>query len=626
MRGLRSLLLRRPRSTDVDGSTASDGQRQVAVVRRNRALAVGLAALVATSVVSWELASRIRSPAEVAARTAPPKPSPILVPVERRVLTSDVVVRGTVAYGTPQGVSLPASPLKKSTGTITTPPQKGAELREGSVALTVSGRPVFVLQGDRPAYRDMGPGTSGDDVRQLEQALSRLGFNPGPIDGVFDSRTGLAVAAWYLKAGWAPMGPSDEQLQALRSVQADWFTAQSELLAAQEGVATAEQELGAARQRAAVRTGAALRGPGAPAGPAADAARARAEQERVALAAAVATKKVALDRAMQAERAARARLEQARSQRPPPSQQEQAELDKTAREASSRVGVARGELAAAQEAAAAAGAPSDASTTGGTTPAEAAAALRDARLEAITAQSDSDKAAASLDFARRKVALLSSRAGPGPEATKLGIQVPVDEVLFFPALPLRVSEAKRGQGEEVVGPVMTVTSSRLVIDSALSQGDAKLVRPGAPVAIRVPDLGVEATGTVTQVATTPGTNGVDPQRFYMEVTSTGINDSLVGASVVQTITVQSTEGEVLTVPVAALSVAADGSTRVEIKRPASPPVSVAVTPGLTAKGLVTVTPVQGSIVPGDLVVVGTEGGRTGGAKDRTSSGRSAGTK
>ena len=37
---------------------------------------------------AWYAGSRIQSPAEVAARTAPPEPSPILVPVESRVLSS----------------------------------------------------------------------------------------------------------------------------------------------------------------------------------------------------------------------------------------------------------------------------------------------------------------------------------------------------------------------------------------------------------------------------------------------------------------------------------------------------------------------------------------------------------
>ena len=46
---------------------------------------------------AWYMGSKIQSPAEVAARTAPPEPSPILVPVESRALSSDVVTRGTVA-------------------------------------------------------------------------------------------------------------------------------------------------------------------------------------------------------------------------------------------------------------------------------------------------------------------------------------------------------------------------------------------------------------------------------------------------------------------------------------------------------------------------------------------------
>ena len=56
-------------------------------------LVLALVALAAA--VSWMAGSSIKSPAEMAARTAPPTPSPILVPVEERVLSSDVVTRGT---------------------------------------------------------------------------------------------------------------------------------------------------------------------------------------------------------------------------------------------------------------------------------------------------------------------------------------------------------------------------------------------------------------------------------------------------------------------------------------------------------------------------------------------------
>jgi multidrug efflux pump subunit AcrA (membrane-fusion protein) len=61
------------------------------------------------------------------------------------------------------------------------------------------------------------------------------------------------------------------------------------------------------------------------------------------------------------------------------------------------------------------------------------------------------------------------------------------------------------------------------------------------------------------------------------------------------------------VPVAALSMASDGTTRVQIQPAKGPARYVTVEPGLAAKGLVAVTPVQGELGPGDLVVVGANG-------------------
>ena len=99
-------------------------------------------------------------------------------------------------------------------------------------------------------------------------------------------------------------------------------------------------------------------------------------------------------------------------------------------------------------------------------------------------------------------------------ARKMGIQVPADEVLFFTTLPLRVDSVRVRRGDTVSGRVMTVSNSRLAIDSSLSPNDAKLVRPGATVKIEEPDLGVSTTGVVTQVADRPGTHKVDPGRVY----------------------------------------------------------------------------------------------------------------
>jgi peptidoglycan hydrolase-like protein with peptidoglycan-binding domain len=597
------------------GATAPAGAAVNAqVIRRNRALGVGLAAVVGASAVSWTAASSIRSPAEIAARTAPPEASAISVAVERRLLSSDVTVRGTVRYGAPKVVSLPVSAAKKSSGIITTPAVKGDELVEGDVALTVSGRPVFVFQGAQPAYRDMGPGTTGEDVRQLEEALSRLGLAPGTPDGAYDTRTAAAVSAWYQKAGSSLLGPTEEQLQTLRSEQraelSDSIAAQSEVLAAQEALAAAQRDLALAHQR-----GRAVGLPlpaGVPAGSAAEAAaRSRADQERVAAQVRLGNAKRALDRALEAERQAQARLEEARNRQPPPSNEEYSALNRDVREASKKVTLAREDLTAAQEAAAAAGAPPDAS--GATSPEaaqaarDAAVAARDAKLEAATAQAEIDKAQNAVDFARRRVALLSGKTRLGSIAGKFGPGVPADEVLFFPSLPLRVDEVKLQPGDEALGPVMTVTNSRLVVESALSASDAKLVRPGAAVGIRSPDLGIDATGSVTYVDTTPGTHGVDPHRFYMEVTPAEIGGELLGSSVVQTISVQSTDGEVLAVPVSALSMAADGRTRVQVVGAQDKTRYVTVVPGLSAKGHVEITPVGGTLKPGDLVIVGRGG-------------------
>src|SRR5262247_499631 len=149
---------------------------------------------------AWYAGSRIQSPAEMAARTAPPEPSPILVPVESRVLSSDVVTRGTARFGLPQPISIAPSTVKGSVGLVATVPRPNMEFEEGGVILSISGRPVFILRGTTPTYRDMSPGTSGGDVRQLEEALARLGFDPGPVDGVYDQKTAAAVERMYRKA------------------------------------------------------------------------------------------------------------------------------------------------------------------------------------------------------------------------------------------------------------------------------------------------------------------------------------------------------------------------------------------------------------------------------------------
>ncbi len=142
------------------------------------------------------------------------------MPVESRVLSSDVVTRGTVRFGLPQPISIAPSTVKGGAGLISSLPRPNAQFGEGDVIMSASGRPVLVLRGAAPAFRDMSPGTSGSDVQQLEEALARLGFDPGPVDGNYDQKTSLAVERMYQKAGWDAFGPTREQRAAIADARA----------------------------------------------------------------------------------------------------------------------------------------------------------------------------------------------------------------------------------------------------------------------------------------------------------------------------------------------------------------------------------------------------------------------
>lgn len=186
-------------------------------MQKRRSAVIFLAIVVASAAGGWVLGQRITSPAEIAARTAAPEPSPILVPVETRVLSTNVVTRGTGRYGTPRDLGLVPSILTVEQKVVTFLPDLGHEATEGDVLLTASGRPLIILEGSSPAFRDLGPGLVGDDVAQLEAALDRLGFDPGPVDGTYDTGTEAAVRRLYEAVGYAPAVATDSQLAELGS-------------------------------------------------------------------------------------------------------------------------------------------------------------------------------------------------------------------------------------------------------------------------------------------------------------------------------------------------------------------------------------------------------------------------
>jgi multidrug efflux pump subunit AcrA (membrane-fusion protein) len=150
---------------------------------------------------------------------------------------------------------------------------------------------------------------------------------------------------------------------------------------------------------------------------------------------------------------------------------------------------------------------------------------------------------------------------------------------------------------------MSVTDNQLSIDSQLPLDAAPLVKPGMKVAIDEQAVGIKATGIVETVAATPGTRGVDGYHFYLGVRLENTPVSLAGFSVRLTIPVATSKGAVIAVPTSAVSLAADGTSRVQIDR-AGVLEYVTVKPGLSAGGYVEVTAPDGQLAPGQLVVVG----------------------
>jgi hypothetical protein len=498
---------------------------------------------------SWIAGSTIQSPAEAAARTAPPLPSPILVPVEERTLTSDVVTRGTARFSLPQSISIVPSALKPELGVITTLPLRSTQLNEGDIIFSTSGRPVFVLVGETPAYRDLVPGISGDDVLQLEDVLARLGFDPGSVDGTYDEQTSAAVADWYASAGWEPFGATAAQLATIRALEQELATAMNNKLATEATAATAPLAVEAAQSDSWA---------------AGSAAQATIDQ--------LAAVRDQLQRDLVHAQTA-----------PIPEGSNREMVQAT-------IAVIMRDIAVAEANVAAAEAARGAAYTSGQAAIQAAmdaqtAAEREVQIAAdLVAQITADLERARYDA---------------------GVKVPIDEVVFLPDLPVRVEQLLVAIGDTAGGPVMMVTTNQLIIDSSLPLAEAPLVKSGMPVIIDEAELGIQATGIVARVADTPGTNGVDGFHRYLEILVEETSSTLEGFSLRLTIPVESTEGMVTVVPVSALSLAADGSSRVQVENDGSLEYIV-VEPGLSADGYVEVTPVNGSLTPGQLVVIGFE--------------------
>lgn len=498
-------------------------------MRRPVILLAVLAVVVGAAVAGWVAGSRISTPEQVAAAAEPPEPSLITVPVERRGISTDVIVRGTVRFDQPEGVT--ASVYDPTVNAVVTQiPEVGAEILEGDVFYEIAGRPTFALGGDLPLFRDLEPGAEGEDVEQTQRALARLGFAPGPFDGLYGADTQLAVRALYESNGYEPIGATEEELAAVAA-------ARERLVAAQAAHAEALEQRNAATA----------------ANNALNDAKANDVAARTELA------------------NARARLDEASSGTHPdtgmpPTDAQMAELEQDLQSA------------------------------------EAAAEDATFALDAAQALADSAGPAPSTESTEQAVHLAQRELDIAVAAT--GDKLPTSEVVFFEVFPIRVDSVAVQRGDIAEGEIMQVSGSRLAIDASVDVVEAELVDVGDTVQIDLTRLGVSLTGTISLKADRPGTEGLSAQEVYIEIIPDEVRPELNNASVRITIPVESTAGDVLAVPVAAVSATAGGGSVVTVVEDDGTTRIVAVTTGLSAGGTVAVVPTNGDLEEGDQVVVG----------------------
>ena len=247
---------------------------------------------------------------------------------------------------------------------------------------------------------------------------------------------------------------------------------------------------------------------------------------------------------------------------------------------------------------------------------EALAVARAERDEALAAPDVSgelaarDAAAAAVDDAARAVDE-AWRAARTP--------LPAAEIVYVDTLPRRVDSVSVRRGDTVSGEALTISGATLQVLASVSAADAALVTEGMTARLTVGDEEIEAT--VTEIGTRArssndgegegedgGGGGVGGESDRRQIVLVPVEISeeqraaVVGSNVRVSIPMESTSGDVLVVPVAALTAGPGGESRVEVDRGREGVEIVTVATGLTAGGYVEVT--GEGLALGDLVVVG----------------------
>jgi hypothetical protein len=127
------------------------------------------------------------------------------MPVQRGELSDMVSQYGILTYrGRPDGT--PYAVINHASGTYTELPSAGDRINCGRALYRVDDRPVLLLCGTVPAYRDLKNGDTGNDVRQFNRNLHDRGYDVAADEDTFTPGTQKALGALQHDNGVATTG------------------------------------------------------------------------------------------------------------------------------------------------------------------------------------------------------------------------------------------------------------------------------------------------------------------------------------------------------------------------------------------------------------------------------------
>lgn len=148
--------------------------------------------------IGFGAATLIRSPQQLLAETAAPEKTPITAKITVGSISQSILFPGRVVNGNAIDVMGNAGFEGFAAGVITREPLAvGASVVPGTVLFEDSDRPVILLPGEVPLYRNLTTGDSGADVARFQTALEQLGYLVFDELGSFGPSTELAIRELY---------------------------------------------------------------------------------------------------------------------------------------------------------------------------------------------------------------------------------------------------------------------------------------------------------------------------------------------------------------------------------------------------------------------------------------------